>query len=90
MRIREVRGRDVRSDDHRIGHVSDAVGTEVVLAHPHRVIAELLGEHHLFAELVEDLIRGRPLSAMQGREDRKNACTPSRREQPRHPYTSAS
>jgi len=38
----------------RIGEVAEPVGAEVVLAHPHRVVAELLGQDDLLPEVVED------------------------------------
>ena len=42
--------------DHQIGRGDHAVGRKVVLGEPEAVIAELLGVHHLFEVLLEQLL----------------------------------
>ena len=50
---------DVRTDQDRIGQVPSAEGLEVVLADPHRMETQLLGQHDLLTEVPEHLV-GRP------------------------------
>ena len=69
--VRRAR-RDVGAEQDGVGQVADPVRAEMVLADPHRVIAELLGEDALLAEIVDGRI-GRVAIAgiVHGRKDRK-------------------
>ena len=64
----------VRSDEDGIGQVPETVRAEVVLPHPHRVVAELLGQDDLLPQVVEEI--GRRLGAAAAVVERGEEAEP--------------
>ena len=76
-----MRIRDVRAQQYRIGQIPDPVGAEVMLAQPHDLEAQFLGQHGLLSEIIEHLggVGGLSRRRRHGRECREphgeTSCT---------------